>query len=149
MLPGCAKSQEVTNLNNQDKGSLKFLIENTCVGDTIYISSTLVDETLHIYNEEIVISEDLTIIGLSNYGFTLSGNEERRVFKVDPNATLNLHDLKLIDGDTTPDGGAIYNLGNLILTKVEFQNNMEGSQEKALTNHGTVTIKPGNTNVKE
>ncbi len=146
---GCSKNMEVVNLNNSGDGSLRYLIENTCSGDTIYINDMLQNDTLHIYNEEIQISKDLTIIGLTNYGFTLSGNEERRIFMVDPNTSLSLQDLRLTDGHTTPNGGAIYNLGNLILTSVEFQNNMEGVNTKAISNGGTVTIKPGTTNVKE
>ena len=149
ILDGCASNKEVTNLNDFGSGSLRYLIENTCNEDTIYIADFLINDTLHVYNEEILISDDLTIIGLSNYGFILSGNGERRVFKVDPNTTLSLHDLKFVDGQAATNGGAIHNLGELILTNVEFQNNKEGSGDKALSNNGTVTIKSGATNVKE
>ncbi len=146
---GCAKGYEVTNLNNEASGSLRFLIENTCVGDTIFISSTLEDDTLHIYNDHIDVNEELTIIGLANHGFTISGNSERRIFKVEAGTTLSLHDFRLIDGEDNPNGGAIYNQGNLILTDVELSNNKENGQSKALSNNGTITIKMGNTVIKE
>ncbi|MFT4535299.1 MAG: photosystem II stability/assembly factor-like uncharacterized protein [Saprospiraceae bacterium] len=149
ILDGCASNKEVNNLNDFGAGSLRHLIENTCNGDTIYIADFLLDDTLHIYNEEIAISSDLTIVGLSNYGFILSGNGERRVFKIEPNTTLSLLDLKFIDGQETLNGGAIHNLGDLILTNVEFQNNKEENEDKALSNNGTVTVKSGTTNVKE
>ena len=146
---GCSENMEVVNLNNYGEGSLRYLIANTCSGDTIYINEMLEKDTLHIYNDQIQISDDLVIIGITNYGFTLSGNNERRIFQVAANTSLSLQDLKLIDSHTTPNGGAINNLGDLILTNVEFQNNREGVNTKAISNGGTVTIKPGTTNVKE
>jgi len=149
ILDGCASSKEAQKLNDFGAGSLRYLIENTCSEDTIYIAEYLLNDTLHIYNEEIVISDDLTIIGLSDYEFILSGNEERRIFKVDTKAMLSLHDIKLQDALTTPYGGAIYNLGSLILTNVEFQNNKDRTENRALSNNGIITVKPGTTNVKE
>lgn len=146
---GCAKGYKVTNLNNEDKGSLRYLIENTCAGDTIFISNTLENDTLQINNDQIDIKSDLTIIGLDNLGFTISGNSENRIFKIEPGITLSLHNLRLIDGEDNPNGGAIHNLGNLILTDVEFKNNTESGQAKAFSNDGIITIKMGETSIKE
>jgi len=146
---GCGSGQTVENLNDSGSGSLRYLIDNTCSGDTIFISEFLLSDTLHVYNEEIVIDDDLVIQGLTNYGFTLSGNNERRIFKVNPSTVLSIHDLKLIEGNEDPNGGAIHNLGTLILTNIEFDNNLEATSSKALTNEGVIIVKPGDTNVKE
>jgi hypothetical protein len=50
-------------------------------------------------------------------GATLSGNDVRRTVIVPPGAVLYLSDLKLSDGFTAADGGAVHNSGTLTLTK--------------------------------
>jgi hypothetical protein len=50
-------------------------------------------------------------------GATLSGGDVRRTVIVPPGAVLYLNDLKLSDGLTAGDGGAVYNGGTLTLTK--------------------------------
>jgi hypothetical protein len=61
-------------------------------------------------------------------GSTISGQNQRTAFLVNPGATLSLHDLTVTQGRAGPtasgDGGAIYNAGSLTLTRSTVSNSL-------------------------
>src|SRR5262249_28448530 len=56
-------------------------------------------------------------VTIRGQGATISGGGERRAFIVLAGSTLYLEDLKVADGFTIGDGGAIYNEGSLTIAK--------------------------------
>ncbi|MDF1699389.1 MAG: GEVED domain-containing protein [Saprospiraceae bacterium] len=146
---GCASGNTITNLNDFGNGSLRYLIEQTCPNDTVFVNTNFIGDTLFVYNEEIEILDNIVIVGLENNSFTISGNNERRIFNNPLATNLALKDLKLVQGYNDPDGGALINFGHLILTDTEFEQNFQGVLNKAFTNYGEVIVKQGMTTIKD
>ena len=141
---------EVTSSAASGPGTLSQAILDVCPDKSISFSSALTGTTIATSGMSFVIDKDMSIVGLGMQEITLSGNTENRIFDVSPDITLTLSNLKLANGFSLLNGGAIYNQGTTILEDVTFENNMEGSTEKALTNDAEGQIIIRNTvDIKE
>ncbi len=131
----------VTSSNNSGVGSLRNVIQNSCIGDTILFNVNIVNLLTPITIPHFLIikgnGQETTII---NCGLTTQA-----VILPASNALL-LADIKFINSFAATNGGAIINQGNLFLNKVSFQNNYENTTPKALTNFGNITIMTSGTN---
>ncbi|QDU11902.1 choice-of-anchor Q domain-containing protein [Gimesia aquarii] len=112
----------VVNTNDSDTGSLREAIEqaNASAGaDTISFDASLAGQTI-VLTDELLISDDVTIIGLGANQLTISGNNNNRIFNIDDSSTeteviVELSGLSLINGHSD-NGGAILNYENLTIT---------------------------------
>ncbi|WP_417385100.1 choice-of-anchor Q domain-containing protein [Gimesia sp.] len=96
--------------------------------DTITFAASLFDQTL-IINNELVITDDVTIIGHGAEHLTLSGSGTHRLFRIDDgeaetSISVELSDFTLNNGFANySSGGAIHSLETLSITDVVFADN--------------------------
>ncbi|HMQ08197.1 MAG TPA: M12 family metallo-peptidase [Saprospiraceae bacterium] len=140
-IQGCIPGiQIVTNTSSEFvPGSLSFIVEQACPGDTIYFDTGLSGETI-VVQSEIVLDKDLNINGLGMNHLTLSGDNSHRIFNIQSHVVVSLKNVSLKNGASAIHGGALRNMGELILENVLFENNLEGSLPKAFTNHEIVRM---------
>ena len=119
--PVRAGTLKVTNKNDSGNGSLRQAI-NTANGnrqaDTIKISAS---GTVVLRSELPEITTDIQIVGPGANAFTVSGNDEGRVFLVRDRAKVTISGLKITEGFDR--GGGIYNLGVLTVDRCTITGN--------------------------
>ncbi len=104
------------------------LANETPQADTITFDASLFDQTLMLYNE-LVITDDVTIIGHGAEHLTLSGDGTRRLFRIDDgeeetSINVELSDFTLTNGFANySSGGAIHSLETLSISDVLFTDN--------------------------
>ncbi|WP_417391538.1 choice-of-anchor Q domain-containing protein [Gimesia sp.] len=107
--------------------AIKLSNESASV-DTITFDASLFDQTLLLYNE-LVITDDVTVIGHGAAHLTISGDGTRRLFRIDDgdaetSITVELSDFTLANGFAYYNsGGAIHNLESLSVSDVVFADN--------------------------
>ncbi|MEG3959180.1 DUF4347 domain-containing protein, partial [Microcoleus sp. herbarium2] len=122
----------VTNTNDSGSGSLREAIAQGRAGDTITFATTLAGKTITLTKGQLEIppGKNLTIDGALAPGLSISGNKSSRVFHVNANVdvrtSFNLKNLKIINGKTNEEGGAIKTTDEVSVTvdKVEFIKNV-------------------------
>jgi len=139
----------VTNNNDSGTGSLRNAIATAVSGDIIIFQSSLANQTITLATTlEIPVNKNLTIDGLAATNLTISGNNTVRVFllkstSVQP-TTLNLKNLKIINGLTTEYGAGVRSehQGVLNIQNCTFQNNNAHQGGSAVFSHfeGRTTI---------
>ena len=125
---------------NDGVGSLRAVMENGCAIDTITFDAGLIGDTIYLTNE-IVIDKSVHIEGMTIYGTFISGSDATTIFHVEPTAALSLDNLRVLDGNSIVNGGAIYNQGQLILQDLALDNNIENGIPKAISGEGSILIK--------
>lgn len=118
-----ATTRTVTNNHDSGAGSLRQVISDSTNGDVITFSLTYpVTITL---TSELWITKNLTINGPGAAKLTLNGNNQTRIFSVDPNITVSFGGLTLANGAGSyrGDGGAIENSGTLNIHDSIFRDN--------------------------
>ena len=114
----CSLRQAILNANgNNHSGS-----QDCAAGsgtDTIVFST---QDNIILTSALPAITQSLNIAGNSP-GNLISGATRYRIFTVNPNATLTIKNLQLIDADSMFEGSAIDNRGNLIVENCEFEDN--------------------------
>ncbi len=131
----------VSNPNNAGSGSLREAIENSCDGDTIHFQPSITD-TIRL-DSEIVISNNLTLLGALSDSLVISGQHVTRMFQVETDVEFTIANMALFGGYAVTDGGAILNNGLVFLENTFFINNYEGNDPKVWTNHSSVFVKEG------
>lgn len=126
-------------IDNGAPGTLRYVIENACEGDMIQFDPSLMNSTI-ILGSEIVITQNMTISGLGQANFALSGNNSNRLFAINSGVTTTFSNMSLINGYSVNNGGAFLNNGNVTLENLRFQGNKNGPVSKAFTNFGSVSI---------
>jgi hypothetical protein len=132
--PAGAATIVVSTLTDSGTGSLRQAINDALPGDQIRFAT---NGTITLTNGELVISNNLDIIGSSATDLTISGGGASRVFNVSVGVTSRISGLTIRDGRTpsgTPaeNGGGIYNLGSLSLDGCVITANRTGDGS-----HGT------------
>jgi len=130
----------VTNLSNDGPGSLRQAISLVPAGGTITFS---VSGTIILTNRELLITNNLSIIGPGAAQLAVSGNNSNRVFEIGTNASVTISGLTIWQGHA-PDGGGyddysctngipiagcgggVYNAGTLNLVGCAFRSNLAG-----------------------
>ncbi len=103
--------------------SLREAIKAAASGDTIRFAVNLLDQTITLSGQELVIDKNLTIDGLGASRLAISGNSVSRVFYIQAGRTVSISGVTIKDGRVLvpasgTGGGGIYNQGNLTLSKV-------------------------------
>ncbi len=95
--------------------------------DTINFASSLAGSTITLTLGQLPINQNVVIQGLGENQITISGGGKNRVFALSAGFTASISDLTVTNGlnfslapssTDPPTGGAIYNEGNLTLTRV-------------------------------
>ncbi|MFT6338089.1 MAG: hypothetical protein ACJATI_004860 [Halioglobus sp.] len=140
----------VTNLSNNQPGSLRKLIEGSCGGaESIIYFDTILNGTIQLFTNQILIDKDLEIVGLGKDIINIDPKNTMRIFEISPSSNVTLRGLQLSNGEEILEGGAILNKGILNLDNVRFIGNREDGSGKAFTNGGVIKIIGGLVEVKE
>jgi len=130
-IMGFSATYTVTNNSDSGAGSLRNAISIASSGDLIVFNASLANQTLTLGSTlTIPAGKSLTINGTNAVNFTISGNNAVRVFLLQSTSvqptTLSLINLKIINGFTTTDGGAIKteHQGTINLTNCTFKDNV-------------------------
>jgi hypothetical protein len=93
----------LTVLNNADHGanSLRDTIAAAHSGDTIQFAPSLSNQTIKLTTGELVISKNLSIMGLGADKLTISGQSASRVFHIEPESNVTLANMTIADGQST------------------------------------------------
>ncbi|QDT30330.1 putative outer membrane protein pmp20 precursor [Gimesia panareensis] len=114
------------------------LSNESATADTITFDASFFDQTLIIYNE-LVITDDVTIIGHGAEHLTLSGSGPNRLFRIDDgeaeaSISVELSNFTLSNGFANyTSGGAIHSLETLTISDVVFADN-----QASVLNNGSV-----------
>ena len=99
-------------------------------GSTITFNTAKTGSTITVSQGQLVISDTMTITGPGASSLTIKGNNSSRLFDVANGGSLTLENVTLSGGqaaswdtDSGAEGGAILNLGKLVLSGVTVQNN--------------------------
>ena len=122
----------VWNNNDAGDGSLRQAIQAAAPGATINFSFL---GAITLTSGELLLTNDLTIIGPGATNLAISGNTIGRVFEIASNATVSISGLTIcngrapdgISGGPGGDGGGIYNAGALTLTSCTLVSNTDGN----------------------
>ncbi|MBC7885963.1 MAG: alkaline phosphatase family protein [Saprospiraceae bacterium] len=134
-----AKSLVVETIDNLP-GSLRAAIQSSCPNDTIFFSPATDNVFQNVNTAEITIPYNLFIQGNGANTTKLTAAFANRLFYIPVGTSLHLTDLRISEGSAPVNGGAFYNQGDTHLKNVILQNNKEGVNYKAMTNHGNITI---------
>lgn len=134
-IPAQSNTYTVTNTESAGRGSLRNAI--LCANDTAGQQAIQFDlgtgsHTITLFSE-IPITDDLVIEGDPDLQITISGNAASRIFTVDNAATIEISNLRLIDGISTNDGGAIHiNSGDVLLERCELSGHLADERGGAI-----------------
>ena len=134
--------------------SLREAVDAAQPGDTIELGANTYNLTL---GSDIDITKSLTIEGVSVAATSIdgSGNNNRRILRVERDASVTMQDLTLTNGDDGADencpngcitlvengGGALFNNGGSVaLTRVAFTNDGGALGGAVSTNGGSVNL---------
>ncbi len=127
-----SKDLGLFNSNNTGVGSLRFLIEFHCEGDTIHLDNT--PDTIRL-SSPIGIFRNVSILNKLDNRLVLHGNDSSQIFTISSTGHLFLSGLTLINGySTNYGGGAIANRGSLHLRHSTFAYN-QASGGGAISNY--------------
>ena len=122
------------------EGSLRYIMNNTCPEDTIFISPDLNGLDIIVDKGVLIPDSILYIKGNGPLFNRFSANYLSPIFRVEEGSHLNLQDILLKRGKSDTLGGAIQNYGHLFLNNVHFEENFEGNTPKTLSNLGQIQI---------
>jgi predicted outer membrane repeat protein len=126
-----AAANIVTTLADDGPGSLRQAISNAPPDDVITFAT---NGTIILTSGELMITRNLSIVGVDASGIAISGNGASRVFHVSTNATCSISGLTIRDGRAADGlrsssggaGGGIYNEGTLMLSDCLITDNKTG-----------------------
>ena len=120
-INGCvAGTKQVTSsLDDSSIGTLRYSIENGCANDVIQFDPNLSNSTI-VLGAEIIIDQDVSIVGLGMDSFILSGNNASRIFTINTGVTTSISGLTFMEGYAISNGGAFLNNGILQLENIKF-----------------------------
>jgi hypothetical protein len=119
----------VTIIADSGPGSLREAIATAQAGDTIQFAPALANQTITLTSGELNVTKNLVIDGSAAAGITVSGNNASRAFEVQGGGlSFTLKNLKIVNGRTTGEGGAILTGQKTVLTveNCQFNNNAAG-----------------------
>ena len=149
-INGCTPgTKTVTSSANSGAGTLRTLMTDACPGDLIVFSSSIPDNTTITLITEILSIKTVSVDGSAVNNLTISGGFTSRIFQVPSGITLTLSDLDLKNGFAVSNGGAFYNLGQVKLSEVTFENNFDGNNITPFTGDGEILIESGEVLIKD
>ncbi|AQP43426.1 family 16 glycosylhydrolase [Tessaracoccus flavus] len=119
----CADNPVVTTASDSGAGSLRAAVNSACAGSTITFDDALAGETIRLTSGPIVFNKALTVDASDASDVTVSGTDRDRVFIVEANGEVTIHNLAVTDGQAYQLGGGILNNGALTLDTVAVHGN--------------------------
>ena len=102
----------VTNTNDSGLDSLRQALADANDGDTINFDLSVKGQTITLTSGQLNVDKDVTVRGFGATNLAVDGNAQSRVFYVNPNQTVTVSGLSIINANVTNDvGGGIYNDG--------------------------------------
>ena len=141
-----------TSDNPNDTGSLRYAVDQATSGTTIQFAPN-VTGTITLTNGTLDINKSLNIIGPGAGTLAISGNNNRRVFKVEANVAASISGLTITKGNVhgyisnTEYGGALYNLGTVNLNNCDISNNYAVEGAGGVFNYGSARLTMTNCTV--
>lgn len=121
-----AATQVVLNTNDSGVGSLRTLIANSQVGDTITFNSSVNGQPIYFYSS-INIDTDIVIIGNGIQNTIFDGRDSNQLFLINGLDTVRFSNLTCrhsYSDNNSGHGGAIRSNGNLFISYCLFENNV-------------------------
>ncbi len=118
---GLPTTHHVNTHANAGVHSLRTIVANACVGDTIVFSPLVAGYRIDL-TSEIVLDKDVVIMGGTSFLQRISGSHTSRIFKVAEGVQVTLIRISLEDANATASGGAILNEGDLTLIDCKIDN---------------------------
>lgn len=115
-FPDCTYA---VNTDNDNFGSLRYTIECAAPGDTIEFSPLLIQDSIGLSSEPLIISKDLYLNGSRSGELFVEGSLIARAFQIDPGYLVSINGLKIITG-TEPTGSGAQNDRFLTLIDVDI-----------------------------
>lgn len=132
------QQRTVTNTNDDGSGSLREALNEIADGGTIdFAPGAKGTVTL---SAPLAINKRVTIDGPGTNLLTLSGNNQHRVFNVEPGGEVGVSQLSFSNGNDGSDGGAILNSGKLTLTNCSVSKSNAGGRGGAIFNSASGTL---------
>ena len=130
----------VSNDGDTGEGSLRNAIDCANPGDTVFISSLLMGDSICLETGKIVIDKDLTILGHPQYMIPIDGSVSSQSIEIATGVSVILQNVDLI---VNPSSGmnAIDNFGDLYLKDVRIEY-LSTSSGGIFSNEGTVVMDP-------
>ncbi len=136
----------VMNINDSGPGSLRQAIldanSNGDTTNTINFAPALDGQTITLTSGELKITKSVNIVGTSNQGETISGNNSSRVFEF-AHGTSTISDLVITNGNSTSSslgGGGILNEANLTVNDMNISGNSATKGGGIENAGGTLTV---------
>jgi predicted outer membrane repeat protein len=114
----CSLRQAIMNANGNNHSGSQDCVAGSGT-DTIVFST---QDNIILTSALPAITQSLNIVS-SSPGKLISGATRLQIFTVNPNATLTIKNLLLIDADSILEGSAIQNRGNLVVENCQFEGN--------------------------
>ena len=134
LSPGDVSLREAIDLANSSPGLNTITFDASLAGGTIFLNGS-----------ELILADDVTIMGLGENLLTLDASGLSRIFRIDDGdflseITASISDLTLTGGFTQAGGGAIRNFENLILEDTTFNANSAIENGGAIESLGVVDV---------
>jgi hypothetical protein len=137
----------VVNTNDSGPGSLRYAVENTESGDTVWFDPNLAGDTIRIVSELIVMDKDLVIFADPVPKIQVK-SDVSGLFDIESGQSVEIFNLGLMSG-VSGDPAAIDNQGDLILNDVDvYKNPLLPPDDKLVRNKGNIIIR-GITTVRK
>lgn len=134
-IPSQSDTFSVTDTGSAGPGTLRHAI--LCANDkpgqqTIQFDLGPGNHTISLFSE-IPITDDLAIAGDPSLAVTISGTNSNRIFTVENRSVVEFSYLRLIDGFSEDDGGAVLiSSGDVSFTRCEFSGHTADSRGGAI-----------------
>ncbi len=137
---GSASALEVTQANDSGAGSLRAAV---AAGGSVTFSPALNGATILLTTGPITVPSGTTINGPGANLVGVSGSLSSRIFEVAPGSSVTINGLRLRDGraGTGGQGGAIRNLGSLVVSGLSVSDNRAGDAGGGIYNTGSLEVR--------
>ena len=115
----------MTTLADSGEGSLRDALGRIAEGGTITFDPSLAGGTMTLTSGQLAIDGSVTVDASAAAPVTISAGGASRVLQVAASAQVSMNDLVLRDGVAAPQGGGIFNLGDLSLERVVVTENTQ------------------------
>jgi hypothetical protein len=137
---GSASALEVTNTNDSGSGSLRAAV---AAGGGVTFAAELNGQTISLVSGPITIPSGTTIAGPGANLLGVSANTFSRIFEVGAGSSVSIAGLRLSSGQAGAggQGGAIRNLGTLVIDGLTVSGNSAGDSGGGIYNAGTLDVR--------
>ncbi|RYD14701.1 MAG: hypothetical protein EOP90_12180 [Lysobacteraceae bacterium] len=136
---GSASALEVTQPGDSGVGSLRAVV---AAGGNVTFSPALNGAVIQLTSGPITVPPGTTINGPGANLVGVSGSLSSRIFDVGPGPSVTITGLRLVDGHAgAGQGGAIRNLGSLVVNGLAVTGNRAGDAGGGIYNAGTLDVR--------